>query len=114
MATPIIFKLQRKWNAGDDEFGGVPPFMAARAPMPIQPAIFITGVTRDKTGAVLGSCVVHLFRTDSDLIVQATTSDGSGNYTFSMVGLGTKYYVVAYLPGSPDLAGTTVNTLVGV
>lgn len=56
---------------------------------------------------------MHLHRTLDDVKVEQTLSDGSGNFAFT-VGLGETYYVVAYLPGSPDRAGTTVNTLLGV
>jgi hypothetical protein len=72
----------------------------------------ITGVTRDSTGAVLGSCTVHLFRTSDDVKVDTTTSDASGNYSFVRIADATTYYCVAYKAGSPDVAGTTVNTLV--
>ena len=72
--------------------------------------VAITGVTRDGTGAALGSCVVDLFYTSNDTLRAQTTSDGSGNYSF-IVGPGAKHYMVAYKPGSPDLAGTTVNTI---
>ena len=72
----------------------------------------ITGVTKDSTGAPLGNCVVHLFRTSDDALMYQTTSDGSGNFVFTC-GLDS-YYIVAYLPGSPDVAGVTLNTLQGV
>ena len=72
--------------------------------------VAITGVTRDGTGAALGNCVVDLFYTSNDTLRAQTTSDGSGNYRFA-VGPGAKHYMVAYKPGSPDLAGTTVNTI---
>lgn len=73
----------------------------------------ITGITRDSASAVLGSCAVHLIRTTGDVLVDTGTSDaGDGTYS-----VGTPddltYYVVAYKPGSPDVAGTTVNTLTG-
>ena len=85
-----------------------------RAPhQPVLQRIRIVGVTRDSSGAALGSCVVHLFRTVDDKLTEVQTSDGSGNFSFN-VGGGELYYVVAYLPGSPDRAGTTVNTLQGV
>jgi hypothetical protein len=71
---------------------------------------FITGVTRDSTGVALASCTVHLLRTPSDAIAATTVSDGSGNYSFANPGSG-PFYLVAYKPGSPDVAGTTVNTV---
>lgn len=73
----------------------------------------ITGVTKDSTGASLGSCVVQLFRTSNDQLIEESTSDGSGNYSFAPTDYG-PFYVVAYKAGAPDVAGTTVNTLVGV
>lgn len=74
---------------------------------------FITGTTKDSTGAALGSCTVQLFRTADDSFQSEITSDGSGNFSFTSPGQFT-YYIVAYKAGAPDVAGTTVNTLVGV
>jgi len=74
----------------------------------------LTGVTKNSAGAALAGCAVHLFRTSDDLLIGATTSDGSGNFSFVVANGVTAYYVVAYHAGSPDVAGTTVNTLVGV
>jgi hypothetical protein len=71
----------------------------------------IIGVTKDATGAVLGSCRVELYLTSTDAPQATQTSDGSGNFTFSNPGAG-PFYIVAYKAGSPDVAGTTVNTLV--
>jgi hypothetical protein len=44
--------------------------------------------------------------------VDQSVSDGSGNYSLICAGSGT-FYVVAYKAGGPDVAGTTVNTLIG-
>jgi hypothetical protein len=73
----------------------------------------ISGITKNAAGAVLGGCAVHLLRTADDVEVDQVVSDaGDGTYS---VGAPTDdtYYAVAYLPGSPDVAGTTVNTLTG-
>ncbi len=75
--------------------------------------LVISGVTKDSTGAALAGVTVKLYRTSDDALMATTTSDGSGNYSFANVGLGEAYYVTAYKAGSPDVAGTTVNTLVG-
>lgn len=81
----------------------------------VQPKpIVISGVTRDNTGATLGSCVVDLFRTMDDVKVDTTTSDVSGNFFFYTVSGGQYYYAVAYKTGSPDVAGTTRQDLVGI
>lgn len=71
----------------------------------------ISGVTRDSNGSALGSCVVQLFRTPSDVLVCEKVSDVSGNYLFENPGSG-PFYIVAYKQGSPDVAGTSVNTLI--
>ena len=70
----------------------------------------LNGITRDSTGAALGNCAVEIFRTWDDVRIGKTTSDGAGNFQFFPTSSG-PYYLVAYLPGSPDVAGTTVNTL---
>jgi hypothetical protein len=73
----------------------------------------IAGVTRDQVGAILGSCVVHLFRTSDDVEIAQATSAADGSFSFPVPDNTTSYYIVAYKVGSPDRAGTTVNTLVG-
>lgn len=85
---------------------------------PLQPLeavgpLLISGLTKDSTGAALGGCIVQLYRTADDVMVEETISDGSGNYAFSPRGVGALFYVIAYKAGSPDVAGTTVNTLQG-
>ena len=103
----------------------------------------ITGVTRDSTGNALGSCVVSLYYNNTapstslkgstiiggnieggqqmmgtlpinekDKLASEVLSDVNGNFTF-LVGPSLTCYIVAYMAGSPDIAGTTVNTLVG-
>jgi hypothetical protein len=58
--------------------------------------------------------VVDLFRTGGDIFVNTTTSDGSGNFTIVTPNNSGTFYLVAYKAGSPDVAGTTVNTLTAV
>jgi hypothetical protein len=76
----------------------------------------IAGVTRDGSRAPLPNCIVNLFYTGQvgagqDVLAATTRSDASGNYSF-LIGPSLQCYVVAYLPGSPDVSGTTVDTLV--
>lgn len=74
----------------------------------------ITGRTLDSAGAPLGNCVVHLFRTSDDLEMDQTNSDSASFYSFSKnISPTLPYYAVAYKAGSPDVAGTTRNDLVG-
>jgi hypothetical protein len=73
----------------------------------------LIGVTRDNTGAVLGSCVIQGIRTSDDAFDNQMTSDSAGYFEFCCK-FTTAYYLVAYKAGSPDVAGTTVNTLIPV
>lgn len=95
----------------------------------------LSGVSRDSTGAALGTCTVTVLETgriavdglthgqmpsagnpveveaDSESpVVARQISDGSGNFSFS-VPMNTAYQIMAYKAGSPDVAGITVNTL---
>ena len=70
----------------------------------------IVGVSRDSTGTALGTCRLELFVTGGDGWVAEAISDASGNFAFGNPGTG-PFYIVAYKAGSPDVAGTTVNTL---
>lgn len=72
----------------------------------------IAGVTKDSAGAPLASCAVVVFRTGDNSVAAQGSSDGSGNYSLGASN-SIPHYVVAYKPGSPDVAGTTVNTLTG-
>jgi len=72
----------------------------------------ISGVTRDSTGAALASCAVIAYRTADNSIAAMTTSDASGNYRVD-ASQAITHYVVAYKAGSPDVAGTSLNTIVG-
>ena len=72
----------------------------------------ISGVTRDSVGSPLGLCTVEVFETVSGLLRGSTVSDANGNYSLDVTG-GLTFFLVAYKPGSPDVSGTTVNTLVG-
>ena len=75
----------------------------------------ISGVTRDALGTPIAGCTVSLFRGDAfNTFIQTLISDGSGAYTFSLGDNSGIFWLRAYLAGAPDLAGTTVNTLVAV
>lgn len=96
--------------------GGVRPVSLQETVRPFRSPKFygafsLSGVTRDSTGVALGNCDVRLFQTGSDIEVGQTTSDGSGNFAFSLGNNAGFFYLVAYKPGAPDVAGTTVNTL---
>jgi hypothetical protein len=73
---------------------------------------FIVGECRDSLGAVVSGAVVQGFLTATDGFVAETTSDANGRYELGTPNPGAQHYIVAYRAGSPDIAGTTVNTLV--
>lgn len=83
----------------------------------------ISGLTRDSTQAVLGNCTLKVFEVVNGAatneepkgrLVNMGTSDANGNYSIEVYSSpGVTFNVDAYKAGSPDLAGTTVNTLVG-
>jgi hypothetical protein len=109
----------RPWNAiGLSSFVDLPtPFPTVVHELkPSPPTYFrISGTTKDATGAVLGNCTVDWFNTADDLKLDTTTSDANGLFEFRTAGQPPNaYYLVAYKAGSPDVAGTTVNTLVGL
>jgi len=113
--VPILFPLAKLNLAG--RRGAAPLFAAGR----LLPAsrVTITGVSRDASGVALGGCLCTLFRvtTNGPLPVYTqlaqVTSDGSGNYAFT-VGTNGPYRVTFDLAGAPILAGITLNTLTGV
>ena len=102
-STPVL-----PWDYGDAPTE--PAVVHQLKPYPPK-AWTISGVTKDSTGAVLGSCQVIVFRTSDNTVIATTTSDANGNYSVN-VGQ-SDHYGVAYKAGSPDVAGTTVNTVRG-
>ena len=70
----------------------------------------LTGVSRDSSGTALGACTVMLFRTQDRTLVAEMVSDASGNYSFSLL-TGGPFFLVEYKAGSPDVSGTSLNTL---
>lgn len=118
--TPPKVPINRPWNAASSRFGVTdvlhPAFPSAiHQLLPYPPTYFrIAGTTKDSTGAALGSCVVEWFDTATDQKLGTVTSDANGLFEFRTAGQPPNaYYLVAYKSGSPDVAGTTSQTLVG-
>lgn len=73
---------------------------------------FIKGITKDSVGATVANAIVQGFVTSTDAYVGEVTSGEDGTYTLGTETIpGVQHYLVAYKAGSPDIAGTTVNTL---
>lgn len=73
-------------------------------------ALTIAGTTRDENGTQLAACTVHLFESTSDLEVAMTTSDASGNFSFTVQGAG-PYYLVAHKSTPLERGGGSVRTI---
>jgi hypothetical protein len=73
---------------------------------------FIMGRVADSSGNPIGGAVVRGFRSSNNMFVRETKSDSNGMYELGTEFAGEQHYLVAYVSGSPDIAGTTVNTLV--
>lgn len=97
---------RRSWSATNRP-SVTPPLMA----MPY--SITVSGFTVDAVGVALTSATVKLYRTVDDVVIGQTISDSvTGAYKIA-VGGGGMFYIVIYKAGSPDIFGTSVNTLVG-
>lgn len=72
----------------------------------------ITGIAKDSTGTVLGGATIKVYRTADNVCELTTTSNADGAYEVGVPDTAARY-IVAYKAGSPDVAGTTVNTLAG-
>ena len=90
---------------------------------PRSKAVFlISGVTKDLNGAVLGSCIVDLYRIfdpteasqpPAEWYARTTSDASTGAYSFSVASNGWTFQAISYKAGGPDVAGITVNTLTG-
>lgn len=73
---------------------------------------FIRGTVVDASDVAVANAIVQGFRTADDVYVGQDVSRDDGTYTLATDNAGSvQHYLVAYKPGSPDVAGTTVNTL---
>lgn len=73
----------------------------------------LTGISKDSAGVALGTCQILVFTTADKRLVVETVSDASGNWSVPLYISG-PFFTVEYKVGSPDVAGTSVNTLVPV
>ena len=73
---------------------------------------FIRGNCVDASDVPVANAIVQGFRTSDDAFVGQVQANNDGTYTLATDNpAGVAHYLVAYKPGSPDIAGTTVNTL---
>lgn len=73
---------------------------------------FLRGTCLDSGSVAVAGAIVQGFVTATDTFVGEVTSAGDGTYSVGTNNLSsTAHYLVAYKAGSPDIAGTTANTL---
>ncbi len=72
------------------------------------------GTSRDSAGAPLGGCVIQAYRTSDDAPAGRCVSDSGGYFECPTFFGAVAHYLVAYKQAGPDIAGTTVNTLIPV
>lgn len=73
---------------------------------------FIRGDCVDDSSNIVANAIIQAFRTSDDAFVGESVSYLDGTYICPVATVpGVQHYLVAYKPGSPDIAGTTVNTL---
>lgn len=73
---------------------------------------FLRGLCKDATDAVVANATVQAFVTATDAYAGEGISLNDGTYYVGVEqSAATPHYLVAYKVGSPDIAGTTVNTL---
>lgn len=73
---------------------------------------FIKGTCVDASDVAVASAIVQGFITATDVFVGEVTANTDGTYTLPTATVaGVAHYLVAYKAGSPDIAGTTVNTI---
>ena len=73
-------------------------------------AYVLSGVCRNISDVPVAGAIVKVFDTATDTLQVTVTSNGAGAYSAPVVIPG-PFYAVGYLNGVPDIAGTTVNTL---
>lgn len=73
---------------------------------------FLKGTCKDSVDAVVANATLEAFRTVDNVMVGQATSFADGTYIISTDNpVSAQHYIVAYKAGSPDISGTTVNTL---
>ena len=73
---------------------------------------FLCGTCKDSGGTPVANAIVQAFVTATDAFAGEVAGNTDGTYTLGVEqSKATPHYLVAYKAGSPDIAGTTVNTL---
>lgn len=73
---------------------------------------FMRGNCVDASDVAVANPIVQAFRTSDDAFMGEAQANTDGTYCVPVASVaGVAHYLVAYKAGSPDIAGTTVNTI---
>ena len=73
---------------------------------------FLRGTCKDSGGTAVANAIVQGYVTATDAYLGEVQGNTDGTYSLGVeASKATTCYLVAYKAGSPDIAGTTVNTL---
>lgn len=73
---------------------------------------FLRGTCKDSGGTAVANAIVHGFVSATDAFLGQVNGNTDGTYCLGVeTAKSTQCYMVAYKAGSPDIAGSTVNTL---
>jgi len=81
---------------------------------PVLVSYALSGVTKDKNGSTLASCECFLVQDnggDTMTFIDQTTSDGSGNYSFTGLSVSTGLLVIAWKDNTPHVFDATDHVL---
>ena len=72
------------------------------------------GTTRDANGTLIGGVTCSLFHTSDRLWIMDTVSAADGSFFLQSPFAGDQHFIVFYKAGTPEIFGTTKQTLMGV
>lgn len=112
--TPLLPRIDAAERARGSRQLGIGPSVLGFLPLPGPgQGVKLVGISKDSADAVLPGATVMVFRTSDRQYIGETISDPvTGVFEYSVTP-GVAYFVVSYKPGTPDVAGTTLNTLTG-
>jgi hypothetical protein len=116
----LLIQAETAWGLGganvngigqsnDSYYGGWEPSLLGYSGN-IRPN-YVRGALVDINSSPVINATVTSFVTATNALDGTTTSDANGNYEAPCFVTSGNHFIVAYKPGSPDIAGTSVNTL---
>ncbi len=117
--TPLAPELWNSPQIAGYDMAGLFGMLQRRSYEPVSVMVgtkarkIISGLTLNSSGVAVGGVTVRGFQQSNHEYIGSVVSAPDGSYSLPTP-YSTAHYVVAYLAGSPDTAGTTVNNLTGV